>query len=114
MLINLGGALGFVLGSTMTLMGQSTGDAQATTMILLSVGGLAVGAMVTQDWDATHNSAVLARSESPTVLTMEDGKIKLGRLLPQVRPEVKVTRVEDQTHRTTGMSVHLGLLGGQF
>lgn len=115
MLINLGGGLGMALaGALMIAADTMDGQIEFQGLVLGGLGGLVAGVLATRHWDATYNPEVLARSERPTVLTVEDGRLKLGRILPQVRPEARITRAEDQWQRTTGVSVQLGLLGGAF
>lgn len=116
MLINMGGGLGatFASGFMILIGGFSEARVGFSVITLGALAGLTAGYFATQDWDATNNPEVLARSDSPSMLTLEDGRIKLGRFAPTIRPEVRFSRTEDTEVRLNGTAFQLGLLGGTF
>lgn len=115
-LINLGGGLGATFASGLVILAEGFGSARASfaAVTLGAIAGLGIGYYATQSWDATNNPGLLSRSDSPSLLTVEDGRLKLGRFMPTIRPEVQVTQVENEQVRKTGTAFQVGLLGGAF
>lgn len=115
-LINLGGVLGVALAGGIAVLTQGTGSVQTDSLLLLlgTLGGLAGGYAATQHWDATYNPEVLARSDRPSILAWEDGRLKLGSVTPILTPEARVSRRGDDAVREVGARVQLELFGGRF
>ncbi len=113
-LLNLGGVVGAFLTSGIATLMEF--DPHATGVLMLTGAALGIGTAyrATMNWDERTHADLISRKPSPHLLTLEDGKIRLGQPIPVLafHPTSGATRTA-QAFKSDA-SVHLNLFGGEF
>ena len=114
-LINLGGTVGAFLSMGSALLLGIEGKAVGATMLVGAAGGLLVAWKATEDWDKQYHPEVFARNPSTSLLTLEDGRVKLGQPLPTVAfSPVRGAGGESTEKGGLRPHVQVSLFGGRF